>query len=123
MVNDGRMPGCASCKKRQVGTSVRLSVVKHRLKQSCRCCYCLLPGAIQQRSTKNDVGKKCSRDRTESFADPVWLFLEELTLLANVRVRQARSLVTTIVPSGPVVLSLPLKCVHYTVVDNKQKDG
>lgn len=55
VVNDGGMPGCASWEKRQVGTSVRLSAVKHRLEQSCRCCYCLLPGAIQQHSAKNDV--------------------------------------------------------------------
>lgn len=67
----------------------------------------------------------CSQifDCSEYFASPVWFCLQELTLLANVRLWQARSLVTTMVPRGPLALSLPLKCVHYTVVDNKQKDG
>lgn len=67
----------------------------------------------------------CSQilDCSGYFASPVWFCLQELTLLANVRLWQARSLVTTIVPWGPLALSLPLKCVHYTVVDNIQKDG
>lgn len=67
----------------------------------------------------------CSQifDCSEYFESPVWLCLQELTVLANVRLWQARSLVTTIVPRGPLALSLPLKCVLYTVVDNKQKDG
>lgn len=44
------------------------------------------------------------------------------TLLANVMQWQAQSLETTIVPRGALLLSLPLKCVHNTTVDRKQKD-
>lgn len=35
---------------------------------------------------------------------------------------QAQSLVTTILPLGASVLSLPLKCVDYTAVDSEQKE-
>lgn len=123
--------GCSSCKK--AGMNVCQTVAgKTQTPGTLQVLLLSLTRVIRQCSTKNEVSpaKECIRsfscvllDRTEHFANCVWFFLLELTLLANVRLWQARSLETTIVPSGPLVLSVPLNCVHYTVLDNKQKDG
>ena len=52
----------------------------------------------------------------------IWFLLWVQTLLVNVTLWQAQSLVTAILPWGAAELSLPLKRVDYTVVDSKQRE-